>query len=340
MSTAPVTAILVAYSGTPAEALLKAADSLRGQRLQPSQIVCVDQTPDASLGHALRASDPAVEVIATGENLGYVSAGNLAASRATGEYLMFLNPDAWADPDCLARLVEVCAASPTVGIVGAQVAFPGRLAVNAGDNPLHPTGISWAGRYGQPLEDGPPREAMVVSGAAVLVRRSTWEALGGFTEGFFMYYDDVDLAWRAWLGGWRVLFCPGAVVEHDYTFTKGTMKWRCLERNRWWCLLAHYRGSTLLVLAPLLIAVEAAIWRYAASEGWQAEKRAAWHSLWQDRRALLERRREIQAGRVVGDEAIVGRMTATVHTPLLGQPPAWVSQGLRLYRRLLLAAAR
>jgi GT2 family glycosyltransferase len=340
MDSPPVTAILIAYSGTPVDALLRAAGSLRTQKLTPSQVVFVDQTPDGRLAPALTAADPQVEVIITGENLGYVSACNLAAAQATGDYLMFLNPDAWADPDCLARLVETCASNPSVAVVGAQVVFPGGQQVNAGDNPLHVSGISWAGRYGEHPEDGPPREAMVVSGAALLVRRQAWEALGGYTEGFFMYYDDVDLAWRAWLTGWRVIFCPGAIVEHDYTFTKGAMKWQCLERNRWWCLLAHYRATTLLALAPLLLAVEGAIWRYSAREGWRAEKRAAWRSLWRARGALLARRRQVQAQRVIGDGAIIERMTATVQTPLLGQLPPWMSRGLRVYCRLVLAVIR
>jgi GT2 family glycosyltransferase len=340
MTPAPVTAVIVAYSGTPLESLLAAAASLRAQDMAPKQIICVDQTPDSRFGNALSTADPDVEVLLTGQNLGYVSASNLAASRATGDYLMFLNPDARADPDCLARLVEVAEAESRVAIVGAQIVFPDRSRVNAGDNPLHVSGISWAGRYGQAPELGPPREAMVVSGAAALVRRQAWEALGGFTEGFFMYYDDVDLAWRAWLGGWRVLFCPAALVEHDYTFTKGPMKWRCLERNRWWCVLAHYRAPTLLALAPLLLAVEAAIWRYAAREGWRSEKRAAWLALWRARRALLARRREIQAGRRIGDRAVLARMTPTVQTPLLDQPPEWLNQMLRLYHRLLLRGLR
>ena len=124
--------------------------------------------------------------------------------------------------------------------------LPDRHRVNAGDNVLHLSGLSWAGRYGLEVEAGPPRPAAVVSGAALLARRSAFEALGGYTEGFFMYYDDVDLAWRARLAGWEVLFCPEARVVHDYEFLKGDYKWRYLERNRWWCLLAYFELRTLV----------------------------------------------------------------------------------------------
>src|SRR6202000_1782339 len=100
------------------------------------------------------------------------------------------------------------------------------------------------------------------------------------TEGFFMYYDDVDLAWRARLLGWEVLFCPAANVVHDYEFTKGSYKWRWRERNRWWCLLAHLRVRTLILLAPLLLTVEIAICARAVREGWLPAKLQAYGALW------------------------------------------------------------
>jgi GT2 family glycosyltransferase len=319
MTDPTVTAILVAYN-EPVDLLLRAAASLRGQSLAPAQIVCLDQSPDARFRREFAAHDPSVEVLAAGENLGYPSSCNRAAQRARGDYLLFLNPDAHADPDCVERLVEACERDPRAAVAGAQVLFPDRRRVNAGDNPLHLSGISWAGRYGQPVEAGPPRDAAVVSGAALLVRRDAWVALGGYTEGFFMYYDDVDLAWRARIAGWRVVFCPAARVVHDYEFIKGAAKWRCLERNRWWCLLAHLQLRTLLVLAPILLAVEAAVWRYAGRQGWGEAKRDAWRELWRDRQALRARRREVQASRTCDDAAVLRRMTATVDTPLLDGP--------------------
>ena len=177
---------------------------------------------------------------------------------------------------------------------------------------------------------------MVVSGAALLVRRSAFEALGGYTEGFFMYYDDVDLAWRARLGGWEVLFCPRANVVHEYEFAKGGYKWRWLERNRWWCLLAHLEFRTLLALAPLLVTVEAVICARAAREGWLPAKLGAYRSLWADRRELRARRREIQASRRVGDRVIVKRMSATVASPFLASPAVRrADPALRAYGRVL-----
>ena len=269
-------------------------------------------------------------------NLGYPSACNLAARVATGEHLLFLNPDARADPDCVAQLVSALAHDPDAVIAGAQVLLPNREQVNAGDNTLHLSGLSWAGRYGLPPEAGPPRAAAVVSGAALLVRRRAFEALGGYTEGFFMYYDDVDLAWRAQLRGWQVLFCPSATVVHDYEFAKGGYKWLYLERNRWWCLLAHLERRTLLALCPLLFAAELAIWARATGEGWLDAKAGSYRLLWTDRRALRARRREVQSSRRVSDWAIVSRMGTSVESPFLASPALRLAEpALKAYQRLI-----
>jgi GT2 family glycosyltransferase len=332
---AAVSAVLVGYDG-PAETLGQSIRSLRKQTLAPAQIICVDQSSDGRFDRLLRGSAD-VEVLRPEANLGYPSACNRAALATTGEYLLFLNPDAEADRTCVEQLVMALVDRPDVGVAGAQVLLPDRRRVNAGDNVLHLSGLSWAGRYGLLGEDGPPGPAAVVSGAALLVRRSAFEALGGYTEGFFMYYDDVDLAWRARLGGWEVLFCPLAIVAHDYEFAKGGYKWRYLERNRWWCLLAYLELRTLLALAPLLLAVEAAIWIRAARERWLDAKIGAYRSLWTDRYALIARRREIQAARRIGDRAIVERMTATVDSPFLASPAVRRTElALRAYRSVVL----
>lgn len=335
-----VTAILVGYDG-PTEAIATAIDSLRAQTVAPVQIVCVDQSIDGRFEQALGDSRPELEILRIEENLGYPSACNRAAGRATGDYLLFLNPDARAEPGCVEHLSTLLAERPDAAVAGAQILLPDRIHVNAGDNGLHLSGLAWAGRYGLLAESGPPRPAAVVSGACLMVRRSTFESLGGYTEGFFMYHDDVELAWRARLAGYEVLFCPRACVVHEYEFTKGGYKWLYMERNRWWCLAAHLELRTLVALVPLLLAVEAAIWLRAARDGWLHAKVGAWRALWADRAALVKRRRQIQRERRIGDGPIIERMRAEVDSPFLDGPLTRLSApAMRAYRRVLLGLAR
>src|SRR3954447_24186676 len=204
---APVTAIIVAYSEEP-EALRDAVASLQAQTRAPEEVLVVDNHPDGRLGEVLRDWNLPVRAIHPGENLGYVRACNLAGAEATQPWLFFLNPDAVAAPDCLEQLLD--GADERTAIAGAQVLLPDGERVNAGDNPVHLTGLSWSGRYLEPREEGAPREVACVSGAALLQRTDVFRDLGGYCPAFFMYVDDTDMTWRARMAGWKVVFVPRA----------------------------------------------------------------------------------------------------------------------------------
>lgn len=330
--TADVTAVVVSYSDPGAAA--EAVGSLLAQSLAPLEVLVVDNDAQGAVSFA-GATPEAVRVLHPGVNLGYTGAANLAAREARGEWLFFLNPDALADGDCLAELMDAVD-GPDVAIVGAQVLLPdGR--VNAGENPINIAGFSWSGRYGRPREHGPARDTAAVSGAALLVRRERFLDIGGLCPYFFMYVDDTDLAWRVRLSGGRVRFCPEAVVVHDYEFVRGADKWFYLERNRAWALLSNLQLRTILLLSPVLLATEAAVLARAAREGWLRQKLCAWGALLARAPALIRWRTSVQAHRAVSDGRVLEVFVGGMDTELLeSPPPRWVNAGLERYRRLVL----
>ncbi|MDX6621412.1 MAG: hypothetical protein QOK36_3798 [Gaiellales bacterium] len=336
--TQTVSIVLVSFSA-PA-ATLQAARSVLAGSFIPLEVLIADNHPEAPTANALPSWElgPAVRVIHSGTNLGYTAACNRAAREAAGDWLLFLNPDAHVDPDCVSVLLA--AAEERTGVIGAQVLLPdGRT--NAGHNPLHITGLSWAGRYGEARERGPARQVAAVSGAALMARRSAYEGLGGMCERFFMYQDDVDLCWRMSLAGWSVLYCPDAVVWHEYEFQKGKEKWYWLERNRVWSVLSNYSPATIVLLSPLLAGTEIVVAARAAREGWGTAFARAW---WDNLRSAGELRRwraAVQRTRCVRDSELISRMTARVQTPLLH---SWLAARLgglmEVYRRAVLRVLR
>jgi hypothetical protein len=275
-----------------------------------------------------------VRVVRPGENLGYPAACNVAARHATQDWLFFLNPDADAEAECVERLLA--AADERTAIVGAQVLLPDGT-VNAGDNPVHVTGLSWSGRYLEPRESGPPREVACVSGAALITRTSVFRELGGHCPAFFLYVDDTDMAWRARMAGWKVVFQPGAVVKHDYEFDKGARKWFCLEHNREWMVLANYGLPALVLMLPLLLAAEGGIALQARADGWWPEKVRAWRQLAAAWRDVGRWRRWVQRHRAVPDHEIVAMLAGEMDTPLVASPMLQrVNPWMERYRRAAL----
>jgi GT2 family glycosyltransferase len=164
----------------------------------------------------VRSRFPSVRVIALARNCGFTGANNVGFRLARGRNIVLLNNDTRADPDWLRSLVAAAARSGAGGVAS-------RIVFRNDPNVLNSTGLRLLrdGRgadrdLGRP--DSPhPRVAGEVfggCGAALLLRRELIDDLGGFDPKLFMYYEDLDLAWRSRLRGWRFVYEPTAVVEH------------------------------------------------------------------------------------------------------------------------------
>lgn len=327
-----VAAVVISWDDP--DATRRAVESLRSQTVPLQEIVVVDNHPT----HPARAAVGELARVIPSANLGFAGGVEVGMRTTDAAWVFLLNPDAVAKRDCVERLLE--AVDDQSGVIGAQVLLPdGRI--NAGDNPVHLSGITWAGHFHEPPDVGPPRGVASVSGAAMLVCRTAYDAVGGIAADFFMYHEDVELSWRMRLSGWDVVFQPAAHVTHDYEFDKGTRKWFLLERNRARTVLTCYSGRALALLAPLLVATEVAVVTQARRDGWGPEKRRALKATWRDRHLTAARRRHVQAHRVVPDAELVARMTATFDTPLMRIPQVpTINRLMEAYRRFLMRALR
>jgi GT2 family glycosyltransferase len=333
-----VSAIVVTYREVALT--LEAVASVKRQTAPVEQIVVVDNDPDGSMREPLAREHPDVTLLAL-DNPGHAVACNRAAELATGDVLVFLDPDAALAPDALERMLAVLDAQPRAGLVSPQILFSDRPTVNAGDNPVHLTGLSWCGRYDQPPEEGPPRATFTTSGACHVVRADAFREVGGYCEDYFVIYDDPDLCWRLWLAGWEVWYCPDARGVHDYAFGENPRKWFWLERHRLSSVLVNYEGRTLALLVPLLVASELGLMLLAWREGWLGPKLEAYRSLWRSRRALRARRRAVQASRRVVDDALIERISARIDSGQLDNPVLPLANPLMVaFHRGLVAVLR
>ncbi len=333
-----VSAVVVTYREI--ELTLAAIGSLKAQTVPVDEIIVVDNDPAHSIREPMRATHPDVRLL-NENNPGYAPACNRGAAIATGEWLFFLNPDVEVEPDCLQHLLAVPAEQPNAGIITPQVLLPDGQTVNAGENQIHLTGVAWCGRYGEPAETGPSRPVFITTGAAMLVRRDLYEALDGYCDDFFLYYEDPDLCWRAWVVGSEVWYVPQARIRHHYAWGTSRSKWFYLERHRLLSVLTNFRLSTVLVLAPLLLGTELVLLLVAAQEGWFSEKLRAYGSVWERRGWIRARRHRLEAMRARPDAEIIPRFRATIDSPQVQSDlPRKAAPLLRIYKSVAVGVVR
>lgn len=278
-----------------------------------------------------------VEVLRPGRNLGFAAGNNLGALKATGDVLVFLNPDTVVSPGGLAGLVEPLE-DPAVGIVTARLRLLDRPdTLNSAGNQVHVTGIAWAGAYGEPAESVTElQDVPFPSGAAMAIRRDLFEELGGFTEELFMYQEDLELGWRVRLRGLRVVVNPAADVLHDYDFARNPDKHYLLERNRLVFVLSSFSPRLLLLLSPVLASAEVGMLGLALKEGWARDKVAGWRWLAQNAGWLRQHRRETQGLRRVRDRELAVFLSPVVAPSMIAVPAPvrWANPVVSAYWRL------
>lgn len=254
-------------------------------------------------------------------NTGYAGGCLLGAAEATGDYLAFVNSDAIVTPGALQRLAQVVL-EPGVGLAMASI----RLArdpelMNTAGNPLHYTGLSWAGGCGEPASRYATRRQVACgSGCCFVIGRQMWRELGGFAAEYFAYWEDSELSLRLWQRGRTVEYVPDAVVAHHYEFSRNDLKYYLVERNRLVLVLTAYQVRTLLLLAPMLLFTELAVLASALVSGWAGAKLRGWGWLWRHRSWVARRRSQLQRERRIPDRALAYLLTArfspaNVHVP-------------------------
>jgi GT2 family glycosyltransferase len=309
MSTVPrVSVVVLAYG---AEALLvECVHAILDSQGIDVDVVLVDNGCTTSAVDAL-VGTPGVQIVRPGRNTGFTGGCNLGVGHATAPIVALVNSDAVVGPGALAALADVVT-DPTVGLATSSLRlYQQPETMNSAGNPVHYLGLSWAGGLGDPAADHEQQQDVTgASGAAVAVRRETWDRLGGFWEEMFAYHEDVELSLRCWQLGLRVVFVPTAVVRHYYEFSRNSLKFYLAERNRLLVLLTLYERRTLALLMPALLGLELVGLAVSLRQGWWRQKVRGWW--WVGRHAGDVRRRRVlvQCSRSCPDRALAPLLTA------------------------------
>lgn len=234
------------------------------------QIIVVDNASTDGSENTI-ANHPGVTLIRSPENLGFGKACNLGAQQASAEYFLFLNPDAAVYPGTLEKALAYMQdpAQVQVGICGVQlVDESGHVTRTCARFPSAANLFSQAvgldkvfPGLGCRMAEWPhdyTREVDQVIGAFFLIRRSVFESLGGFDERFFVYFEEVDLSFRARQAGWRSVYLADVQAFHAGGGTSNQVKARRLFyslRSRLLYADKHFSGlgAALVFAATLLL---------------------------------------------------------------------------------------
>ncbi len=314
--TPPLVSIIVLnYNGE--KWLAKCFESIKAQTIA-SQIETVFADNDSSDSSLITAREwladfPMAAVVQTGGNLGFCAGNNVAAGFARGQCLFFLNSDAWLEPDCLEQLVA------EIRRTGAAAASPWVL--NYADDTHQDLGFFGFDIFGLASTSKPSsatREIFIASGCAYFIAAEVFRRVGMFDPEFFMYADEVDLSWRVWIAGQKIVGVPGARVHHRGAAAANpaggirTVEFRTTDQKRFFtnrnCLLTLLKnGQHLIALAVvpqmLLLVLETMVtcgllrrWSFAKTTFWSALK-----DCWRLRAHIIAERKRIATFRQHSD---------------------------------------
>jgi len=218
--TAPTLSVIVPNYRRP-DLLMRCLESLRDDcrstQTQVEVVVVDDGSGDESC-RLVRERFPEFGLVALEPNGGYPAAVNAGIGTSSGAWVLTLNNDTTVEQGALEALLAVARSSSDIGSVAAQQRFLSHPQV------IYSAGVMVDRRgqaadrlIGHPLADSEhePIEVFAACGAAALYRRTMLDELGGFDERFLFGLEDVDVAWRGHMRGWRCLYAPGAIVYHD-----------------------------------------------------------------------------------------------------------------------------
>jgi len=212
---APLASVIVP-SLNGAHLLPACLDSLAKQTYPDVEVIVADGASTDATHELLARRYPDVRLMALQRNLGFTGNVNAGLRAARGEVLCLLNNDAQADVDWVAACVAALASRPALGSVASKVLYADGCTINSAGDLLHRDGSP--GQRGNSQADGPQWDVSApvfgAMGGAAAYRRTMLQDVGLLDEHFFMYLEDVDLAFRAQLRGWSCQYEPRARVTH------------------------------------------------------------------------------------------------------------------------------
>ena len=248
-----ISIVIVNYNGK--RFLANCIKSIKKSIYKNYEIVIIDNaSKDGSIDSIQPSSN--INILKSKINLGFSEANNLAVKKAKGKYIFFLNNDTKILPDTLTNIVNILSSNNTLTIYTCsiynytnRIFFHSSICVDPLGFPVNHKKIFYA------------------EGSALIVSKSLFLKLGQFDSKYFMFHEDIDLCWRAWLSGYNIDVIPNARINHyaggsagggyskNKQYQSTTFRRYYSERNNIRTILKNYSYITLFFILPIYIII-------------------------------------------------------------------------------------
>ena len=217
MSSPKISVIIVNYNGK--KLLEKCLESLFKIDYNNFEVILVDNNSTDGSMEFVTKNYPKIIVIKLDSNKGFAEPNNIGTKIAKGEYLLFLNNDTVTTTNFISEMVNVFEKDEKIAICQSLLLKPDGNIDSSGDF-IDKMGIV----YNSKTKTDEIKEISSARGACMLIRKKIFDKLGGFDEKFFFSFEDVDLGWRSWILGYKVVIVPNSIVYHDAGKTSSKLK--------------------------------------------------------------------------------------------------------------------
>jgi len=202
-----VSVIIVNYNGK--SYLEECLASLSKIEYKNYEIILVDNNSTDTSVEYVKNTYPAITIIKLNDNYGFAEPNNIGAKNAKGEFLLFLNNDTEVSQNFIGEMVKVLEHDPKIAICQSLLLKLNGEVDSSGDF------IDILGRaYSSKDKVNEVKKILSARGASMMVRKDSFWDLGGFDKKFFASFEDVDLGWRAWIWGYKIVLVPNSIVYH------------------------------------------------------------------------------------------------------------------------------
>jgi len=239
-------------------------ETVRAQTYRHFEVLVVDNASTDDSVALIQRDYPEVQLIALSRNLGFTGAINAGIARAQGSLISLLNQDVEIDARWLEQMASTASRHPEAGAIASKI-----MLMSQRDH-FHSAGDDYR-LDGLPVNRGVWQrdegqfdaecEVFAACGGAATYRRRLFAEIGAFDESFFMYCEDVDLAWRQQLAGWRTVYAPGALAFHHLSASGGGVTASYYTgRNTLYVIIKNVPAELLRKHWPTMLASQ---WRIA-----------------------------------------------------------------------------